>query len=119
VENAVEAMEASQHDEAAAARVTAARATVRECEAKLARYRAGLTAAPTRPWSVAGSSRLRPNGPSPNWTCAGRRVEAARAATRSATSSSPFGDRTVIRDAEPADKAEVYWQLGLKLNFDR
>lgn len=44
--------------------------TVAQCDAKLARYRPHSKPAPTRPWSLAGSPKPRPNATAPNNTSA-------------------------------------------------
>lgn len=99
---------------------TAARAIITECDAKLERYRAALDAG-ANPAVVTG------------WI-AQTQTERARAETdlRAMAGTSPrrmtgteitslvtvLGDiATVLRDADPADKAEVYRQLGLRLTY--
>ncbi|WP_432830577.1 zinc ribbon domain-containing protein [Dactylosporangium sp. CA-092794] len=107
-------------DSEQAARAAEARRVIAECVQRLARYRAALEAG-TDPSLVAG------------WTA---EVTATRAAAqarlRDATGAKPtrmtadeiqtivtsLGNLlTVLRDADPADKAEIYLALGLKLTY--
>ncbi|WP_406063175.1 hypothetical protein [Micromonospora sp. NBC_00860] len=99
---------------------TAAQTIITECDAKLERYRAALDAgadltmvtgwiAQTQAERARAETDLRANtGTAP------RRMSRAEITTLV----NALGDlAAVLRDADPAGKAEVYRQLGLRLNY--
>jgi site-specific DNA recombinase len=108
------------HDAALLARATEARRVIADCDQRLARYRAALEAG-TDPKLVA------------QWTTEVTTTRAAaQAQLRNATGGKPtrmtpdeintliasLGNLlTVLRDADPADKAEIYRGLGLRLTY--
>ncbi|WP_218896237.1 recombinase family protein [Micromonospora purpureochromogenes] len=120
IERTISAMADAQATDDLPALGTAARATIADCDVKLERYRAALDAG-ADPAVVIG------------WiaqTQAERtRAEADLHATPNKSSQrmsrteitnlvQALGDIvTVLRDADPADKAEVYRQLGLRLTY--
>ena len=110
----IEALHDAQPDIVVAPAAVAAEQVIHECDAKLTRYRAALEAG-TDPQLVA------------RWTTEvqARRAEAL-AQSRQTTNTQRMSKeeirslvealgniRTVLTDADPADKAEVYRQLGL------
>ena len=117
----LEAAQATPASPGPAAPAEDTRAVIADCDARLARYQAALDAG-ADPQTIAG------------WT---RQVKAERAAAlaRDATQArhqpgrrlteddiraliTALGDlRDVIRDAEPAEKAAIYDQLGLKVTL--
>ncbi|MFE9191039.1 recombinase family protein [Micromonospora sp. NPDC007208] len=120
IENTITAMGDAQLADHPSPAITAARATITECDAKLQRYRAALDAG-ADPSIVS------------NWI-AQTQAERTRAETELHTGTSAALRRmtqaeitalvhalgnivTVLRDADPADKAEVYRQLGLRLTY--
>jgi hypothetical protein len=118
VEEAVQAMQASQDDDVSEVRMVAARAAIRECEAKLARYRAALDSgadpgvvsgwiAQTQAQRALAESELRQ---------ATKRTRMTRDEIRDLVTA--LGDlQEVLRAAAPADKAQIYQHLGLKLTY--
>ncbi|MCF0095662.1 hypothetical protein [Micromonospora sp. MH99] len=100
--------------------IAAARATIAECDAKLERNRAALDAgadpsvvaswiAQTQAERARAETDLHP----PESAAPRRMTQAEITALVHA-----LGDiATVLRDAHPADKAEVYQQLDLRLNY--
>jgi hypothetical protein len=72
------------------------------------------TPAPTRPWSPAGSRKPRPNAPAqkPKLRAIGGSIPRQMSRAEITALVTALGDiTTVLRDADPADKAEVYRQL--------
>ncbi len=121
IQRSLTALEQAQTTDDTAAE--AVQRTLTECDRKLARHRAALEAG-ADPTLVA------------TWT---RQVQAQRAAAETTLTHSARSARTrprmsrdeikalidalggllsVLRDADPADKAEVYRQLGLRLTYD-
>ncbi|WP_432045590.1 hypothetical protein [Streptomyces asiaticus] len=114
-------MEAAQTD--TDARVGAARRDLEECDRKLARHRAAL-AAGADPALVAGWSReVQGQRVTAEAKLAriengrGRRHRMSRDEIRGLVDALG-GLLSVLRQADPADKAEVYRQLGMHLTYD-
>ncbi|GAA4580033.1 hypothetical protein GCM10023176_58940 [Micromonospora coerulea] len=120
IEQTITAMADAQPLDQPPALATAAQTIITECDAKLERYRAALDAG-ADPAVVTG------------WTSQTQAERArAEADLHAQSGNSPrrmspteikglvqaLGDiATVLRDADPADKAEVYRQLGLRLTY--
>ncbi|WP_328372590.1 recombinase family protein [Micromonospora zamorensis] len=120
IESTITAMTEAQPLDHPPAAGTAAQTIITECDAKLERYRAALDAgadpavvtgwiAQTQAERARAEASLRANTDT-----APRRMSRAEITTLV----NALGDITaVLRDADPADKAEVYRQLGLRLNY--
>jgi site-specific DNA recombinase len=108
------------HDEDILARVTEAKRIIADCDQRLARYRAGLEAG-TDPALIA------------SWTAEVNTTRtAAQAQLRTATGGKPTRMNPdeikalvaalgsildILRDADPADKAKIYSEVGLRLSY--
>ncbi|MGC4795581.1 recombinase family protein [Micromonospora saelicesensis] len=120
IESTITAMTEAQPLDHSPAAGTAAQTIITECDAKLERYRAALDAG-ADPAVVTGwiaqtqAERARAEADLPaNTGTAPRRMSRAEITTLV----NALGDiAAVLRDADPADKAEVYRQLGLRLNY--
>ncbi|WP_328372916.1 recombinase zinc beta ribbon domain-containing protein [Micromonospora zamorensis] len=120
IESTITAMTEAQPSDHSPAAGTAAQTIITECDAKLERYRAALDAgadpavvtgwiAQTQAERARAEASLRANTDT-----APRRMSRAEITTLV----NALGDITaVLRDADPADKAEVYRQLSLRLNY--
>ncbi|MEV4629758.1 hypothetical protein AB0J90_26185 [Micromonospora sp. NPDC049523] len=121
LERTITAITDAQPAEHPPALAAAAKAIIAECDAKLERYRATLDAgadlAVVTTWitqTQADRARAEADLQAQTNTSSGRM-------TRGEITSlvQTLGDMvTVLGDADPADKAEVYRQLGLRLNYD-
>ncbi|MEU5789753.1 recombinase family protein [Micromonospora purpureochromogenes] len=120
IEQTITAMADAQPLDHPSATSPAAQTIINECDAKLERYRAALDAgadpavvtgwiAQTQAERARAKAHLQTNsGTTP------RRMSRAEITTLMTA----LGDiTTVLRDADPADKAEVYRQLGLRLAY--
>ncbi|MFF4875381.1 hypothetical protein [Micromonospora sp. NPDC000668] len=120
IELTITAMADTQPLEHPPAPTIAPKTIITECDAKLERYRAALDAgadpAVVTAW-IAQTQAERARAEADVYANAGnspRRM--SRAEIRSLVQA--LGDvAAVLRDADPADKAEVYRQLGLRLNY--
>ncbi|WP_433493692.1 recombinase family protein [Micromonospora sp. CA-248089] len=120
LEKTITAMTDAQLGNQPSPAIAAARATIAECDAKLERYRAALDAGAdpsvVSSW-IAQTQAERARAETdlhPPESAAPRRMTQAEIATLVRA----LGDIvTVLRDADPADKAEVYRQLGLRLTY--
>ncbi|MEU5914667.1 hypothetical protein [Micromonospora sp. NPDC047527] len=120
IEQTITAMADAQPSNHQPATATAAQTIITECDAKLERYRAALDAG-ADPTVVTGwiaqtqAERARAEADlHANTGTTSRRMSRAEITTLVTA----LGDiAAVLRDADPADKAEVYRQLGLRLNY--
>lgn len=109
----------AQHDPTADPATEAARRIFKECDAKLARYRAALEAG-TDPalvarWTTEIQARRAEAAAHPRQTTAGHRM--SQQDIRSLVEA--LGTiHTALAHAEPDDKAEVYHHLGLRLTYE-
>ncbi|MGH3519349.1 MAG: recombinase family protein [Haloechinothrix sp.] len=119
VDDTIAAMMRSQPDVDTDPAIVAAARMVEECDAKLARYRAALEAG-TDPTIVAAWTAevqaCKAEALSRSRQAEGRRRMSAQEIEGLVEALGNI--RTVIADAEPADKAEVYGHLGLKLTYN-
>ncbi|MFC4018977.1 hypothetical protein ACFOW4_13630 [Micromonospora sp. GCM10011542] len=99
---------------------TAAQTIITECDTKLERYRAALDAgadpAVVTGW-IAQTQADRPLAEADPRTIAGTTPRRMSRAEITALVTALSDITTVLRDADPADNAEVYRQLGLRLNY--
>ncbi|MFG1740269.1 recombinase family protein [Micromonospora chalcea] len=99
---------------------TAAQAIITKCDAKLERYRAALDAgadpAVVTDW-IAQTQAERTRAEAELRAIAGATPRRMSRAEITALVTALGDITTVLRDADPADKAEVYRQLGLRLNY--
>ena len=114
----LQAMADAQHDDTDQHRRAAAREKINTCRTKLDRYRAALDAgtdpALVQQWitqvqaekAVADADLRR---------ITGRRIMTTDEINTLVEAMS--GIATILRKADPTDKAEVYWQLGIKLTY--
>jgi site-specific DNA recombinase len=115
----VEALEAASEDPSIEARKDAAREAIRHCDDRLAKYRAALDAGVdpvvVGQWiSEVQGERLRAE------VAIQRAKGGERMSKQQITSliAQLGGIMATLKSADPADKAEVYAQLGLRLTFD-
>ncbi|MBQ1030395.1 recombinase zinc beta ribbon domain-containing protein [Micromonospora sp. C97] len=98
----------------------AAQAIITECDAKLERYRGALDAgadpAVVTGW-IAQTQAERTRAEAELHAIAGSTPRRMSRAEITALVTALGDTTTVFRDADPADKAEVYRQLGLRLNY--
>jgi site-specific DNA recombinase len=99
---------------------TAAQAIINECDAKLKRYRAALDAgadpAVVTGW-VAQTQAERARAEADLCTIASTTPHRMSRGEITALVTALGDITTVLREADPADKAEVYRQLGLRLKY--
>ncbi|WP_157743219.1 hypothetical protein [Micromonospora coriariae] len=120
IEQTITAMADAQPLDQPAATGTAAQTIIIECDAKLERYRAALDAgadpAVVTGW-IAQTQAERARAEADLRTIAGTTPRRMSRAEITALVTALGDITTVLRDADPADKAEVYRQLGLRLNY--
>ncbi|MGW3897681.1 hypothetical protein ACWD6L_21085 [Micromonospora profundi] len=99
---------------------TAAQAIITECDAKLERYRGALDAgadpAVVTGW-IAQAQAERTRAEAELRAIAGSTPRRMSRAEITALVTALGDITTVLREADPSDKAEVYRQLGLRLNY--
>ncbi|MEU8419419.1 recombinase family protein [Micromonospora sp. NPDC048835] len=120
IENTITAMADAQLGDHPSPTITAARATINDCDTKLQRYRAALDAGAdpsvVSNWiaqTQAERTRAETELHAGNFD-APRRMTQAEIITLVEALGNIV---TVLRDADPTDKAEVYRQLGLRLTY--
>ena len=119
LQHTLQALADAQHDETTAHRIAAAREKIGSCQTKLDRYRAALEAGtdPTliQQWTTQIKAE-QATAEADLRQLTGRRTMTS--AEINTVVDALAGIATVLRRADPADKAEVYRQLGLKLTYE-
>ncbi|MBM0256656.1 hypothetical protein JNW89_07005 [Micromonospora sp. 4G55] len=120
IEQTITAMADAQPLDHSPATGTAAQTIVTECDAKLERYRTALDAgadpAVVTGW-IAQTQAERARAEADLHANAGTTPRRMSRAEITALVTALGDITTVLRDADPADKAEVYRQLGLRLTY--
>ncbi len=115
----LDAMVAAQHDDTDQHRITTAREKIASCDSKLAKYRAALEAgtdpALVQQW-ITQVQAERAVAEAEARQLSGRRTMTADEIRTIVEALSDIA--AILRTAEPGDKAEVYRQLGLNLQYE-
>jgi hypothetical protein len=104
----LQAMADAQHDDAAQHRLIAAREKINTCQTKLGRHRAALDASTDPTWSSSGSPKVQAEKAVAETDL--RRITARRTMTADEINTlveAMAGIATILRQADPTDKAEL------------